>query len=146
MVRKGNPKFIISLEDLNRSDITFINRQRGAGTRVLLDYQLRISGIESNEINGYDMEEYTHLAVASAVSSGRADCGLGIAAAAQALELDFIPLYKEKYELIIPSEYYESELLAPMLSVLQNEEFRNAVSNMPGYDVNSMGKLVYEVE
>jgi putative molybdopterin biosynthesis protein len=146
MVRKGNPKFIISLEDLNRPDITFINRQRGAGTRVLLDYQLRISGIESNEINGYDMEEYTHLAVASAVSSGRADCGLGIAAAAQALELDFIPLYKEKYELIIPSEYYESELLAPMLSVLQNEEFRNAVSNMPGYDVNSMGKLVYEVE
>lgn len=146
MVRKGNPKFIISLEDLNRSDITFINRQRGAGTRVLLDYQLRKSGIESNEINGYDMEEYTHLAVASAVSSGRADCGLGIAAAAQALELDFIPLYKEKYELIIPEEYYESELLAPMLSVLQNEEFRNAVSNMPGYDVNSMGKLVYEVE
>jgi len=146
MVRKGNPKFITSLEDLAKSNVTFINRQRGAGTRVLLDYHLRKSGIESYEINGYDMEEYTHLAVASAISSGRADCGLGIAAAAQALELDFTPLYKEKYELIIPSEYYESELLSPLLSVLQNEEFRNAVSNMPGYDVNSMGKLVYEVE
>ena len=121
-----------------------MNRQRGSGTRVLLDYHLRRLGIETDSIIGYDQEEYTHLGVAAAVASGRADCGLGIKAAAKALELDFIPLYQERYDLVIPKEYAESDLLAPLFAVLDNREFRAAVAALPGYDVNKMGDLVLE--
>jgi len=101
-------------------------------------------GIAPDSIIGYNQEEYTHLGVAAAIASGRADCGLGIAAAAKALELDFIPLYQERYDLVIPKEYAESDLLAPLFSVLENEEFRAAVSALPGYDVSVMGKLILE--
>ncbi len=105
LVQPGNPKQIRALGDLVRPDVTYINRQRGAGTRVLLDYYLERLALDAQSIHGYDQEEYTHLAVAAAVRSGRADCGLGIAAAAQALELDFVPLYQERYDLVIPVEF-----------------------------------------
>jgi putative molybdopterin biosynthesis protein len=151
LVRNGNPKGIKSLEDLSRPGaeseserVHFVNRQRGAGTRVLLDYQLNLMGIVTESIIGYNQEEYTHLGVAAAVASGRADCGLGIAAAAQALELDFVPLYKERYDLVIPKEYAESDLLEPLFTVLENPEFRAAVAALPGYDVSMMGNLVVE--
>ncbi|MFZ0534304.1 MAG: molybdopterin biosynthesis protein, partial [Anaerolineales bacterium] len=107
MVSEGNPKEIMSLKDLTRNDISYVNRQSGAGTRVLLDYHLRLLKIPFDSIKGYQHEEYTHLAVAAAIASGRADCGLGIAAAAQALGLDFIPLYQERYDLVIPQRYYD---------------------------------------
>jgi putative molybdopterin biosynthesis protein len=145
MVSKGNPKDIQSLEDLARPDVSFVNRQRGAGTRVLLDYHLELKGIESGAIRGYNQEEYTHLAVAAAVASGRADSGMGIAAAAQALDLDFVPLFDERYDLVIPVEYYHGELLAPLFQVLQEPAFRQAVAQMPGYDVSVMGELVAEI-
>ena len=160
LVKKGNPKDIKSLGDLSRPGaesarpgprragdakrVHFVNRQRGAGTRVLLDFQLNLLGIATDSIIGYNQEEYTHLGVAAAVASGRADCGLGIAAAAQALELDFIPLYQERYDLVIPKEYAESDLLAPLFAVLENREFRAAVAALPGYDVSMMGNLVVE--
>ncbi|MBN1453296.1 MAG: molybdopterin biosynthesis protein [Anaerolineales bacterium] len=151
LVERGNPKNVKSLEDLGRPGdgteaerVRFVNRQRGAGTRVLLDYQLNLLGIVPDSIIGYNQEEYTHLGVAAAVASGRADCGLGIAAAAKALELDFIPLFQERYDLVIPKEYAESDLLAPLFSVLENKEFRAAVSSLPGYDVSVMGKLIVE--
>lgn len=145
LVKKGNPKAISSLEDLTRPEVVYVNRQRGAGTRVLLDYHLGLLGIAQQAIQGYNREEYTHLAVAAAVASGRADCGLGIAAAAQALELDFIPLFQEKYELVIPSEFYSSPLLAPLFDLLTDVQFRQAVASLPGYDVSRMGNLVAEV-
>jgi putative molybdopterin biosynthesis protein len=145
IVRRGNPKGLHELTDLVKPGVTFINRQRGAGTRVLLDYHLRLLGIGPAAIQGYAQEEYTHLAVAAAVASGRADCGLGIAAAAQALELDFIPMYHEHYELVIPDEHYHSDLLKPFLEVLAEQAFRKAVAEMPGYDVSRMGKIVAEV-
>ena len=150
LVKRGNPKGIKSLGDLSRPEagdakrIHFVNRQRGAGTRVLLDYQLNLLGMLTDSIIGYNQEEYTHLGVAAAVASGRADCGLGIAAAAQALELDFIPLYQERYDLVIPKEYAESDLLTPLFAVLENREFRAAVAALPGYDVSMMGNLVVE--
>jgi putative molybdopterin biosynthesis protein len=151
LVKRGNPKHIKSLEDLGRPGaeseaerVSFVNRQRGAGTRVLLDYQLNLLGIEPDSIIGYNQEEYTHLGVAAAVASGRADCGLGIAAAAKALELDFISLFQERYDLVIPKEYADSELLAPLFSVLRDPKFRAAVSALPGYDVSVMGKLILE--
>ncbi len=141
LIQKKNPKNIKDLADLTRADVAFVNRQRGAGTRVLLDYHLNILGIASEQILRYNQEEFTHLGVAAAVASGRADCGLGIAAAAQALDLDFLPLYQERYELIIPKKYYEDPLLAPLLEVLHEKDFQIAVGAMPGYNTSLMGKL-----
>jgi putative molybdopterin biosynthesis protein len=146
LVPKGNPKDIRSLEDLARPDVSFVNRQRGAGTRVLLDYHLGLNGIEASAIRGYQQEEYTHLAVAAAVASGRAGSGMGIAAAAQALDLDFVPLFDERYDLVIPVEYYQGQLLAPLFQVLQEPAFRQAVAQMPGYDVSVMGQLIAEID
>jgi putative molybdopterin biosynthesis protein len=142
MVLRGNPKGVKDLQDLARPDVTFINRQRGAGTRVLLDHQLNLLGIAVDRVRGYNLEEYTHLAVAAAVASGRADVSLGIAAAAQALDLDFVPLFQERYDLIIPSEVYASKLLAPLLEILDDPRFRQVVSAMPGYEVRLMGKII----
>lgn len=142
LVRRNNPKGIRELADLARADVTFINRQRGAGTRVLLDYHLGLLGIATESIRGYNQEEFTHLAVAAAVASGRADCGLGIAAAAQALELEFVPLFEERYDLVIPEQYYTSSLLAPLLQLLEEPRFRQAVAALPGYDTRQMGRPV----
>ncbi|HVP21795.1 MAG TPA: molybdopterin biosynthesis protein [Anaerolineaceae bacterium] len=144
LVQRHNPKGIHSLVDLGRDGVVFINRQRGAGTRVLLDYHLQQLGILPEKIAGYDQEEYTHLAVAAAVASGRADCGLGVTAAAQALGLDFVPLFHERYDLVIPCEYVQSDLLAPLFDIMGTEEFRQAVMALPGYDVSEMGKVVLE--
>jgi putative molybdopterin biosynthesis protein len=146
MVRPGNPKAIRSLQDLAASGVTFINRQRGAGTRVLLDYHLNLLGIDPALVKGYDDEEYTHLGIAAAVASGRADCGMGIPAAAQALELDFVPLFKERYDLIIPNVFAESILLRPLLDLLQSDVFKGSINKLPGYDTTIMGKLIAEVK
>jgi putative molybdopterin biosynthesis protein len=145
-VLPGNPKSIRSLEDLSRPEVVFINRQRGAGTRVLLDYHLGLLGIPAEAVGGYTQEEYTHLGVTAAVRSGRADCGLAIAAAAQALDLDFIPLFQERYDLIVPEEHFQSELLSPLWEVLADPAFRQAVSQMPGYDITPMGTQIAQFE
>lgn len=145
IVRPGNPKGLHSLMDLAGGGATFINRQRGAGTRVLLDYQLNLMGIDTQALKGYDDEEYTHLGVAAAVSSGRADCGMGIPAAAQALELDFVPLYQERYDLIIPQVFADGALMAPLFDLLHSKKFRDAVKSLPGYDTAIMGTLIAEV-
>jgi putative molybdopterin biosynthesis protein len=144
MVRRGNPKGVKSLEDLTRPKVQFVNRQRGAGTRVLLDYHLALMGIPVSQIRGYNQEEYTHLGVAAAIASGRADCGLGIPAAAQALDLDFIPLFQERYDLAIPLVHAQTPLLAPLFEIVRDEKFQMAVSTLPGYDVKNMGKIIME--
>lgn len=145
IVQPGNPKHIRTLADLARADVTFVNRQRGAGTRVLLDFEIGKIGLTPEEIKGYEREEYTHLAVAAAVASGVADAGLGIAAAARALSLEFEPLFKERYDLIIPREYYTSALLQPLLGLLHDPDFRAQVAAMPGYDVTPMGTVVADL-
>jgi len=144
IVKKGNPKGVKSLRDLAKPQVQFLNRQRGAGTRVLLDYHLKSMTIAPESIAGYFQEEYTHLAVAASIASGRADCGLGIAAAAQALELDFIPLFQERYDLVIPKEFAEDKLLAPLFGLLADSAFRKAVSQLTGYDVSVMGTIILE--
>ena len=121
-----------------------MNRQRGAGTRMLLDYYLQSSGISPESIRGYNQEEYTHLNVAAAVSSGRADCGLGIAAAAQALDLDFVPLFQERYDLVIPKEFSGGELLAPLLKIIKERDFRKAVTALKRYDISISGNVILE--
>lgn len=142
IVAKGNPRQIESLADLARPDVRYVNRQRGAGTRVLLDYRLGLLGISPEQVQGYAREEYTHLAVAAAIDSGIADCGLGVRAAARALDLDFVPVEWERYDLVIPQAHYESELLKPLLDLLAGEAFRRAVAEMPGYDPSPMGTIV----
>lgn len=145
IVAHGNPKELTGLPDLTRAEITFVNRQRGAGTRILLDYQFEQIGINPELVNGYENEEYTHLAVAAAVASGRADCGLGIPAAAKALDLDFVPLCHEQYDLVIPLEYAETELLAPLFDLMQDDDFKRDVAALPGYDTSRMGNLIEEL-
>ena len=145
IVKPGNPKTLRTLADLGQPDVIFVNRQRGAGTRVLLDFEIEKIGLKPEEIRGYDREEYTHLAVAAAVASGVADCGLGIAAAARALELDFVPLFKERYDLIIPHEHYTSPLLRPLLDLLRDARFREQVAALPGYDIAPMENVVAEL-
>ena len=111
IVPPGNPKSIESLDDLTRRGVRFVNRQRGSGTRVLLDYLLREGGIEPSDISGYEREEFTHLAVAAAVAGDVVDVGMGVLSAAKALGVDFVPLSTERYDLAIPKQYYESALL-----------------------------------
>ncbi|MHB8777583.1 MAG: molybdopterin biosynthesis protein [Anaerolineales bacterium] len=144
IVKKGNPKGIKSLGDLSRDKVQFMNRQRGAGTRVLLDYHLNLMKIPAESIVGYSQEEYTHLGIATAIASGRADCGLGIAAAAQALDLDFIPLFQERYDLVIPKQFADDGLLAPLFDLLTDRGFREAVSQLKGYDVSVMGTVILD--
>jgi len=144
IVKKGNPKGIKSLRDLTQPQVQFVNRQRGAGTRVLLDYHLNLMAISPDSVAGYYQEEYTHLGVAAAIASGRADCGLGVAAAAQALDLDFIPLFQERYDLVIPRQFAETNLMAPLFDLLADPRFRSAVSHLKGYDVSVMGTLIME--
>ena len=141
LVPPGNPLRLRGWADVARPDVRLVNRQRGAGTRVLLDYELGRLGIDAAAVRGYEREEFTHLAVAAAVASGAADAGLGIRAAAGALKIDFVPLAHEQYQLVIPRRHYESDLLRPLLDLLADEAFRAAVAAMPGYDVGEMGAV-----
>lgn len=143
MVAKGNPKQIHSLQDLTREDVIFLNRQKGAGTRILLDYELRKGDIDPGKIKGYEREEYTHMAVGVAVSSGLADVGLGILSAAKVLGLDFIPVAQERYDLAILSSYYESPLLQGLLKIISGKEFCSKVVCLGGYDVSRIGEILH---
>jgi putative molybdopterin biosynthesis protein len=141
IVPPGNPLGLAAWQDVVEKGARFVNRQRGAGTRVLLDYELGRLGLQPEQISGYEREEYTHLAVAAAVASGTADAGLGIQAAARALELDFVPLAQERYDLVMSQETYESALMQPLLALLGDGRFRTAVAALPGYDVTHMGTI-----
>jgi putative molybdopterin biosynthesis protein len=140
IVPHGNPQDLHELADLTRPDVRFINRQKGSGTRVLLDYYLKQQGIRADQIEGYEREEFTHMAVAAAVLSGAATAGLGILAAARALDLTFIPFFKERYDLVVPRRHWESALLAPLRQALDSAEYRQTVEALGGYDVENMGK------
>ena len=145
IVAPGNPKSIAGLDDTLRGDIRYVNRQRGSGTRVLFDYMLREARLDSRRVSGYDREEYSHLAVAAAVSAGRADTGMGVFSAAKAVGLDFVPLRKERYDLVMPREVHESDLLRTMLELLHDDGFRSQVEELGGYDVSSMGEIIANV-
>jgi len=145
IVAKGNPKSIKGLEDLTGKGITFVNRQAGSGTRVLLDYRLAKLVIEPEAIKGYDHEEFTHMAVAVDVLSRAADCGVGIYAAAKALDLDFIPLEQEQYDLIIPSSLVETPQIALLLRTIRLQEFKDRVTALGGYDPSKSGEFWREV-
>ena len=142
MVRRGNPKKINGIEDLARSDISFINRQAGSGTRILLDFRLNQLGIDPADINGYHHEEFTHMAVAVAVLSGTVDTGLGIHAAATALDLDFIPVVTEQYDLVIATEHFDSENIQLLLEAVNSREFKSRVDALGGYSTEKTGEII----
>ena len=142
IVPKGNPKNIRGFEDLVRDDVVFVNRQAGAGTRLLTDLYLKRLGIDANTIKGYHHEDFTHMAVAAAVLSNAADAGLGVLSAAQALGLDFVPVAKERYDLAILAEYYNDPMLQALLGIIRDEAFRSRINAMGGYDVSEMGRVV----
>lgn len=143
MFAKNNPKQIEGFEDLRRTDITFVNRQKGSGTRVLLDLQLRQHGILPSEIKGYERAADTHLAVARNIAKGEADVGLGIEAAARASDLGFLPLFRERYDLVVPVERYKSKLLAPLWKIIASYDFRTVVENVGGYDTSQTGETSF---
>jgi putative molybdopterin biosynthesis protein len=144
MVQRGNPKKIRELKDLLRKDVIFINRQKGSGTRILLDHALTALSIKPSQIRGYEKEEYTHMAVATAVASGIADAGLGILSAGKAMGLDFIPFTKEQYDLVIPSIHFEDEKIQRVIETVRSDEFKNMVLQMGGYDVSRTGEELKE--
>jgi putative molybdopterin biosynthesis protein len=140
IVQKGNPKRIKGLEDFLRKDITFINRQKGSGTRILLDHLLKTLSLSPNQIRGYEKEEFTHMAVAASVSSGMVDSGMGILPAAKALDLDFIPVGTERYDLIIPCAYFKDERIQRLIETIRSAEFKEWVLQLRGYDVSGTGE------
>ncbi|BDG61332.1 molybdopterin biosynthesis protein [Caldinitratiruptor microaerophilus] len=141
MVQPGNPKGIRGFGDLARPDVRFVNRQRGAGTRILLDYHLKQEGVDPAQVDGYRREEFTHLAVAAAVASGTADCGLGIRAAARALGLDFVPVTQEEYELCIPLEHWDHPGVQAIRELLTDPAFRAEAEALGGYDLRDAGRV-----
>ena len=145
IVKKSNPKNIRHFMDLIRPDVLFVNRQRGSGTRMLLDFELKKLNISSNQINGYPREQYTHLSVAADVASGIADVGLGILAASKALDLDFIPIGEEQYDLIIPKEFYSLPNIQALLSVMAHSDFATSIIRYGGYTCNKSGQILNEL-
>src|SRR5215211_108571 len=142
MVAPGNPLGLTGVDDLVRPGLRYVNRQRGAGTRVLLDHELARRGIEPSAVHGYAREEHTHLAVAAAVAAGRADCGLGVLAAARAFELDFVPVANEPYDLVLARESADDELLAPLWELLGTQAFQESVEALGGYETGEMGRRI----
>lgn len=141
MLQPGNPKKVCSIQDLNRQDVSMVNRQKGAGTRILLDYYLKRDGIDPLQIQGYHREMTTHMAVAVAVKSGSADCGMGVASAAAAMDLDFLHLDWEDYDLLCDAETLETEAVKELLAVIRHPEFHQMVQSMGGYDLADAGSV-----
>lgn len=145
IVAKGNPKNIQGFMDIAKEKHTFINRQNGAGTRLLTDKVLQDEGIDASEIIGYDHEEYTHMSVAASVANGSVDAGLGIRAAANALMLDFVPIAEERYDLIVPGQHLEDSKVAAVIELIRtNNAFHEAILALGGYNLRDCGKVMYE--
>lgn len=140
LVKKGNPLNITGIHDL--VNYRFVNRQRGAGTRILLDYLLKKEGINTTSINGYDREATTHMAVAALVGSDSADVGMGIESAARAMNLDFIKVGIEEYDFAIPQKYLELPEIKRFIALLKSEEFKSKVEELGGYEYGNCGEVI----
>ena len=144
-VKKGNPKGLLGWEDFRRDDITMINREHGAGSRVLLDENLKLLGITGSSIKGYTTEKPSHLALASAVSGGNADVAVGIEKIARQVDnIDFIPLKKERCDLVFKKELMQTPEISTMMNIIRSAAFRQEFTNIGGYDTADMGKIVAE--
>ncbi len=144
LVLKGNPKGITRISDLSREDVAIANRQSGAGTRVLLDHLMARAGLSPERIKGYERVETTHMAMAMAVAAGRADCGLGIFAAARLLDLDFIPLERERFDFIVPKTHWEMSAIQKVMEILRDQAFQDSVEALGGYNTELTGCVMTE--
>jgi putative molybdopterin biosynthesis protein len=142
IVAPGNPLELAKIDDLTRPGLRYVNRQRGAGTRALLDHELARRGIDPADVPGYTREEHTHLAVAAAVAAGRADAGLGILAAARAFGLDFVPVAQEPYDLVLRADGLTDDRLAPLWDLLDRADFRAEVEALGGYSCTETGRRI----
>lgn len=142
IVQKGNPKNIKDFKDLVREDVSYVNRQRGAGTRILLDYHLKLDNLNPEDIKGYSREMTTHMAVATAVKTGTATTGLGIYSAAKALDLDFIDITYEDYDFLVDYRMLENPMIQEFIKVLKSQEFQERVRSLGGYEFANTGDIV----
>lgn len=143
IVPKGNPNNIKSIKDIRDKKLKFVNRQRGAGTRLLFDYNLKKLNISPKEIQGYEREEYTHLQVAAAISNGDCDCGLGIYSAATMMGLDFIPICNEEYDIVIFKEFLNMESIKEFINIIKSDKFKEKLDELGGYDYSESGDIIY---
>ncbi|MBO0958965.1 helix-turn-helix transcriptional regulator [Neobacillus sp. MM2021_6] len=144
IVTKGNPKSILDFSDLTRKDIQFINRQKGSGTRFLLDSKLSSCGIAPSKINGYGNEEWNHLSAASYISRGIADVTFGIQSAASHLGLDFVPVATEQFDLVFRFTDENKQSLTDLIHYLQSANFKNSLQDLEGYSIQALGKIIYQ--
>lgn len=145
-VQTGNPKALTGWKDLSRTDITLVNRERGSGARILLDEQLRMHGISKWGRKGYEQEETSHLGVASVIASGQADVGVGIEKAARMVGIDFVPLIKESYDLVLLKTSRNQQIIEVVMEILRSQAFQNEISSLGGYDISRTGSILYETE
>ncbi|CAJ1314623.1 helix-turn-helix transcriptional regulator [Paenibacillus sp. PK4536] len=145
-VARGNPKDIRSWQDLAQNGITIVNRERGAGARVLLDEQLRLNGIRTSQLQGYTQEESSHIAVAGKVASGQADVGVGSEKAAALVGVEFIPLTVERYDLVILNKVENAEWIATLKRILSSDDFKRELQAIGGYDLSRTGEILYASE
>lgn len=143
-VKKGNPLNLTSWTDLKRKDITLINREKGSGARILLDEQLRINGIPTRSIQGYDTEETNHLSVATAIATGQADVGVGNEKGAKIVGIDFVPLITEQYDLVILKTPETEALIQTVKNILTSDSFKAEINALGDYDNTLTGHILYE--
>ena len=142
MTAHGNPKQVRGLADLTREDLRFVNRQPGAGTRLLIDLMLRHQRIDPRRVRGYDTHEFTHAAVAAYIASGMADAGFGVETPAQRFGLDFLPLISERYFFACRADALDGLTMQPVLAELRSAEFRAVINALPGYDAMASGQVM----
>jgi putative molybdopterin biosynthesis protein len=142
IVARGNPLRLAGVGDLGRAGVRYVNRQPGSGTRALLDRELSARGMSPAAVDGYARAGRTHLAVAAAIAAGRADAGLGIMAAARAFGLDFVPVAREPYDLVVARDAVDGPLLAPLWALLRSGRFQAAVTGLGGYATTEMGRRI----
>ena len=141
MLAPGNPLGIETLTDLTKTGIRYVNRQKGSGTRILIDYLCRREGIAPAALYGYEREEFTHTSVAAQIASGTADAGMGIYSAAQLYSLDFLPVCTEQYDLLIPDEAWDTPMVQNLLDVLRSDAFRERLTALGGYELGEPGRI-----
>lgn len=146
LVMPGNPLKIRDLSDIADRGLRFVNRQKGAGTRLLLDHQLAMSGISPDRISGYTREEYTHTGVAAQIASGTADAGMGILSAARIAALDFLPVAEECYDFLIDTSAWESPKVQRFIGVLQSDAFRQRLARLGGYRLELPGRVILQTK
>ncbi|MGV8980097.1 molybdopterin biosynthesis protein [Clostridium sp.] len=142
IVPKGNPLNIKSLSDIAIKGRKFVNRQRGSGTRLFLDYNLKKIDINPKDIYGYEREEFTHIAVAAVVAAGDADCGLGVYSAAKLMDLDFIKLGNEEYDFAVPAEFLNMDMIREFIKVIRGDDFKRELDKLGGYDYSEIGEII----